>query len=49
MIAPWDSDLADQTRAEIIRVIYASVSLWHKHAFMEMHSLDDDVVYNDLC
>lgn len=36
MIAPSDSDLADQTQPEIISVIYASVSLWHKHPFMEM-------------
>lgn len=49
MIAPSDSDLADQTQAEIISVIYACVSLWHKHALMEMRSLHGNALYNDLC
>jgi len=49
MIAPSDSDLADQTQAEIISVIYACVSLWHKHALMEMQSLYGNALYNDLC
>lgn len=49
MIAPSDSDLADQTQAEIISVIYARVSLWHKHALMEMQSLYGNTLYNDLC
>lgn len=37
MIAPLDSDLADQTQPEIIGVIYAPASLWHKRTFMKMH------------
>lgn len=49
MIAPSDSDLADETQAEIISVIYACVSLWHKHALMEMQSLYSNALYNDLC
>lgn len=49
MIAPSDSDLADETQAEIISVIYACVSLWHKHALMEMHSHYSYALDNDLC
>lgn len=48
MIAPRDSDLADQTLAEIISVIYASASLWHKHTLMEMQTLYGNALCNVL-